>query len=748
MTGLNNRKKIIATFLLIVILVAIITIPMITYAAEQNILFSQEEQDQLNKEARKNRMETQTGSLINSVSGFIIDFLHLKDLVTLIYMRPVNHSSDENIDTWIDKHNRDSFMDGLYEVITERYQQLMNENPVFTDGKTNKYSYYDFLFPFDISYEHSTYRVLEQMAGTIGGENGLLFCVKSIDTTEFPVSLVFGLLPRPVMNIVSSVGEAFRIIAVYLLIGIIAVTGLMMMIKSSSRSIQYFKEVSFGIMLALVVLMFAAALIKILGDLNRLGVNLAYAMLDPDERGTSFINMLYNKNTASLGMAIVSIIAVFMIATMNFQYMVRLISLTVLSAMSPVVAVVGIFPSKKDALSIWLNELISNVFMQTCHAFALTFFLKLVNAFVLDPELKPSTFWMAMAGIMGLNSLYMLIRSMLGLAQFNSRSAPGLVGNMLGLGAMLGIGRMVMAFAGSKNGAENRLETVGGSTISQVQKAGQAGGTSAVSTIAGMFSNFKQPEYSAVGDVVKKGLRLGGSATGAAMLGLAGGMITAAAGQDPAGGLIIGAELGHRAGGNLGGGIGGIGSYARQINANDGVAGYIRNKAGFHDSSQYRDVQEMIQMGRNLTGGNFGAVAGEISGRFNRFRAKKLSPENSFRSKELTAIGSFKGEKAQVQDLVAQRKTEYEIEKSRMEAARANMAALEPDLHKRGRKPKELREAIKQYKEQKHAAAKAESLYKEILADSQEKNTLEYTLQTLAERSGRVGSHGFDGTYS
>jgi len=54
---------------------------------------------------------------------------------------------------------------------------------------------------------------------------------------------------------------------------------------------------------------------------------------------TGCTSKLYNKNTASLGMAIVSIIAMFMIATLNFQYMVRLISLTVLSAMSPAVAV-------------------------------------------------------------------------------------------------------------------------------------------------------------------------------------------------------------------------------------------------------------------------------------------------------------------------------------------------------------------------------------------------------------------------
>lgn len=741
-----NSKKAIIMLLLTVILISIISIPAITYAADQNILFSQEEQDQLNREAGKNRMEKQTGSLINNISGFVIDFLHLKDLITLVYMRPVNHNDDENVDTWVDKHNSNAFLDGLYATVMEKYRELMSEHPVLTDGKTNIYYYYDFLFPFEVSYEHSTYRVSDQMVGIIGGEDGLLFRVKSIETTEFPINLVFGLLPKPVLDIVSSVEEGFRMIAVYLLIGIIAVTGLMMLIKSSSRSVQYFKEVTFGIMLALIVLMFAVTLIKMLGDLNKLGVNLAYAMLDPGERGTSFINMLYNKNTASLGMAIVSIIAVFMIATLNFQYMVRLISLTVLSAMSPAVAVVGIFPSKKDALSIWLNELISNVFMQTCHAFALTFFLKLVNAFALDPELKPSTFWLAMAGIMGLNSLYMLVRSMLGLAQYNSRSAPGMVGNMLGLGAMLGIGRMVMAFAGNKNGAANKLEASGGSMVNQVQnqKPGQAGGTSAPPVIAGMFSNFKQPEYSAVGDVLKKGFKFSGSAAGAAMLGLAGGMITAASGQDAAGGLIIGAELGHRAGGKLGGGIGGIGTLTRQVNANGGVAEYIKNKAGFHDSSQYRDVQEMIQMGRNLTGGNLGAAFGELAGRINRFQAKHVSPKDSKNAKELDAIDSFKADRIGIQEALVERKADYDLQKTRMEALRANVTALEPNQHKKGRKPKELREAIREYNDQKKVAANSEKLYKDFIGDTQEQSNLEYTLKELSNRSGRRVNNGFN----
>jgi len=251
----------------------------------------------------------------------------------------------------------------------EKYRQLIIENPIIHEGEENIYRYYDFLFPFYVKYKHTTYKVRDQMVGIIGGKDGLLFSVESVDVIEYPMDTLFGLFPNAVAELVGPVEEGFRMIGIYLLAGIIAVAGLMMLLKSSSRSVQYAKEIAFGIIVALVLLMFAVNILKLFGELNRLGVNLAYAMLEPDERGTSFINMLYNKNTRSLGMAIVSIITIFMIAALNFQYMVRLISLTILCCMSPVAAVIAVFPSRKEALSLWLNELISNVFMQTCHAF-------------------------------------------------------------------------------------------------------------------------------------------------------------------------------------------------------------------------------------------------------------------------------------------------------------------------------------------------------------------------------------------
>lgn len=737
-------RRIWSMLMVVVIIIGIVSFPVVAHAADGNLLFNSEEQEELNREARKNRMESQTGSMINSISEFIIDFLHLKDLVTLVYMRPVNYEDEENVDTWVDKYNRNDFLDRLYAAVLERYRELMKEHPILTDGSGNIYSHYDFLFPFELEFEHTTYRVNDQMVGIIGGENGLLFRVKSIETTEFPADLAFGLFPKAVTGILATVLEGFHMISVYLLIGIIVIAGLMMLLKSSSQSVLYFKEVVLGILMALAVLMFTVSIIKILGDWNRLGVNLAYAMLDPEEQGTSFINMLYNRDTASLGMAIVSIIAVFMIAAMNFQYMVRLISLVVLTAMSPVVAVFAIFPSKREALSIWFNEMLSNIFMQTCHAFALTFFLKLVNSFAGDPDLKSSTFWIAMAGVMGLNTFYALVRSMLGLAQFNSKSTPGMMGNMLGLGAMLGLGRFAMAFSGKKDkNVQAAKDTAVLKPSEQVQKPGTVKANSTTPPIAGMFSGFKEPLYSAVGSMLKKGLKTGSGIAGGALLGMTGGIITAAAGQDPASGFVVGAEVGNRLGGKVGSSIGSMGSFASQIHVNDGLKNYLKNKSGFFDNSQYRDVQEMMQMGRNLTGGEAGAVIGEMAGRLNRFRAENMGSVNSSQANEMNAIDNYKDEKGKLQELAATRKDNYELEKVRMEAARAKLTSLQPDS-KRGRKSNEVRKAMKEYSDQKQVAAKAEQLYKETLGELKEHDTLEFTLKDLAKRSGRKATNGFN----
>jgi len=134
---------------------------------------------------------------------------------------------------------------------------------------------------------------------------------------------------------------------------------------------------------------------------------------------------------------------------------------------------------------------------------------------------------------------------------------------------------------------------------------------------------------------------------------------------------------------------------------------------------------------------------GELAGRFNRFRARKINPADSVRARELKAIDSFKEDKSKLQETAAARKETYDLEKLKMEAARAKLSALQPYGPKCGRKPKEVKDAIKEYNESKHSACKAEQLYKETLSEIKEKDTLEYALKTLAGRSGRNANNGF-----
>ena len=199
-----------------------------------------------------------------------------------------------------------------------------------------------------------------------------------------------------------------------------------------------------------------------------------------DEQKVSFLDMLYNPATANVAMTIVTFLAVFMTATMNFQYMIRMITIGVLYAFTPVAAVLSIVPEKRSDVSTWFNELAGNIFTQAIHAGALTFIMKTITAFNSSDTLKSKAFWVAMAGMVGLNGVAILIRSLMGLEEFKYNSALGFSANMLGLAPLLGLGRMVSrsfntkGHDGSKQSTKAASEASSSTTVSTSAQAGKS----------------------------------------------------------------------------------------------------------------------------------------------------------------------------------------------------------------------------------------------------------------------------------
>ncbi|MHB1418653.1 MAG: hypothetical protein ACYCX4_03560 [Bacillota bacterium] len=372
-----------------------------------------------------------------------------------------------------------------------------------------------------------------------------------------------------------------------------------------------------GVMVALLAIAFAPYIWKVAFDLNRLLVIMFRNALNglPANTSFSFFDILWQPTTRSLAMAIVSLVAAIGVGALNFQYIMRTITLGVLIFTFPLVAVVSIV--KRQVAEIWVREFATNVFLQAAQAGAYAFFILFTRQAANPPT--SDYFWYCLVFIVGINGISILIRNLIGAETMGGRM--GSVGNALGLGSMLAMGRMAAMGMGRRT-VGSRLGLGGGGS------PGQSGGTSALGEVgAGMMGGASSAAAFAFGkngSMAAEGMSGLAKAAGAAGLAakgasvvagaMGGALVTGALTGDAGLGLTTGSRLGAVGGDVLQGKLQGAGAALQGIAdenqaTGESVGSLAKQRMGIFDMAQLYDGKSASQVGRNILG-TPGAIAG------------------------------------------------------------------------------------------------------------------------------------------
>ncbi|MEW6771827.1 MAG: hypothetical protein AB1330_10640 [Bacillota bacterium] len=319
-------------------------------------------------------------------------------------------------------------------------------------------------------------------------------------------------------------------VPIWLVVALVVVALGMFWSAANPNSRLTFRDYLIGFLLGALLLKFGAQLLSFVFDANWALVKSFQSIVD-DKLGQSFLASFYNEEARSLGNAIVACVAVLSVGVINWQYIMRKISIALLLGLLPLVAVVSIPPCNRGALGVWLKELVSNIFLQSAHAAALAFLILLVHAL---PS-GAAAFWTKLAALVGLMSVASLVRRVIGADSFGSGMATG-IGAAFGLGTFFAMSGML--------GGRGGKGAPGGAGKSSSASRG------ALRTAAG----------------------LGLGAVGLA----AGSMVSGAAGLGPEEGLVAGGGLGYAAGRTVADAGGSALSFAKDAKR-EGFSGTLGN---------------------------------------------------------------------------------------------------------------------------------------------------------------------------
>lgn len=242
------------------------------------------------------------------------------------------------------------------------------------------------------------------------------------------------------------------------------------------------KEYLIGLLIGIGALKIGIYIISILFDINYAVVKFFERMVE-DNLSSSFLNSLIDTAGLTLGSAIITFLAVFSVGILNWQYAVRKIVLAILIGVIPIVAVISIAPSRRNAIAYWFREFMSQLFLQSSHAAILTLGLLFLNT--------NASFWIKLAIIMGLPVIASLVRRIFGAESYGTGLASD-IGAAVGLGSIYSIIKMIRPKAKPKLTAENAIQAGGSGTMattgvapSNVIKTGVKGVAGAAAGLAG-----------------------------------------------------------------------------------------------------------------------------------------------------------------------------------------------------------------------------------------------------------------------
>lgn len=482
-------------------------------------------------------------------------------------------------------------------------------------------------------------------------------------------SLEFGIFPKALFDGVAQIYDMFAKLTPVPIIVLFVLGALLLLLDMfrNADTISKAKEQILGVIFAILLIRFGHIAWEWIIAINFWIVDAVYLALKAGGiTVTTFLSTVWDPSSTedvmrspSFTTALLVIFALFMTFLMNYQYMMRLITLAILIALFPIVIISAVIPSRRSVLNIWFSAFTSQIFIQTGHAIALgLFFFALKNAGELN-------FWLVFVMFFALPTMTDVVQRIVD--GFTGNGNGGGIGTsikngsgMSGLMAVTAISRGVFQKGKGSVTSGGELENQGiqGGTVAPVglKNAGVAEGSSPVTNgvmnssmsnegvgsapiTSGLSQNTRPRGAAKVWNAVaNKGKKIASSSelgtVGklAAVGGMAaiGSMASTMVTGNGTKGAMIGGGVGL-AGAKVGGAIKQTGGKGVQVlgegfqskqQGNDFM--HLTNqRLGYYDSSQLSDPKEMKRMGEELIGGSLGKTMGSVAGNANYFKNRE-----------------------------------------------------------------------------------------------------------------------------
>ena len=252
-----------------------------------------------------------------------------------------------------------------------------------------------------------------------------------------------------------------------------------------------------------------------------------------------------NLGMKSLGLAVLVLIAAFMVIVINYQYMVRKIMLMVLLVLFPVTCVLTVFPKFRHSLQTWWDEFLSNLVLPAAHALALGPFFLMMRF-----SSSSLSIWLIIVYMFALPAIAGLVRKLVG-AEDSAGGVWGAMSGIAGLAGLMSLTKM-MRPRGGKPGKESggsAVATEGGTTAgssSVMTASGEATAVVASGAAAGGTRTraLATKAVSYGGKAAGYGLRFAGAAAGG-VIGYTAGVMTGNSGMATVG-AMLGGKMGRK----------------------------------------------------------------------------------------------------------------------------------------------------------------------------------------------------------
>ncbi len=282
-----------------------------------------------------------------------------------------------------------------------------------------------------------------ELAPVIGSDS-----VMKDDASGDRVDYVLGIFPEPYFDGIALFYDTFqRLLPIPILI-LMTFAGFLLFFYSNSSgdSRSRFKDYLLGLFFLVLAFRWGSYLWEFIFGINYFIVDVVWAILKTNGIPVGmFLETIWGDQlnemlgVESIGLAILVFIAFFMTFVMNYQYTLRMIVISVLILIFPLVLLGLIFPSRRQNMNIWFHEFVTQVFMQAGHALALGLF------FYMRYALEDMSFWILCAFLFGLPTVAALVTRLVSLVS-GIQSGGGIAGDfgaMLGLAAIMNMGRLI-----------------------------------------------------------------------------------------------------------------------------------------------------------------------------------------------------------------------------------------------------------------------------------------------------------------